>query len=341
MNKTPNNNQRGSERGGRDDRSRGQGSRPYRGGERSSYGGDRGNRVDRGDQGNRDSRNRGRDDRPRRFEKPKGGEEFHHRGEPGVEISGRTMEDVTAEACRRFGVNRDQMKIQIVSQGSKGFLGILGTKPAKARIQLTSGAIPNYAETALNKILKEMGLPDKVRRKNDVDGNLVLDIQGPSGGVLIGRHGQTLESLQYVLQKILQRVTGEEKSLVIVDVESYRERQNDKLRELAVSVARKAKDTGEEVGLRPMTARDRRIVHMTLKDDHEVTTQSQGEGIRRRVVVIPKNKKVPAPKPEEGAPVAVSEAMPTAEAVPVEASLEEPGNVVPSPPVVEDDIGNH
>jgi len=278
---------------------------------------------------------------------------MRRRGESGVEVSGRNVEEATEEACRRFGVTRDQLKIQVVSEGSKGFLGLLGTKPAAIRVLLHPSAVQNYAEVVLSKILKEMGLPDKVKRRRDSDGNTVLDIQGPSGGILIGRHGQTLESLQYMVAKILQRVTSDEKALVIVDVESYRERQNDKLRELAVSVAHKAKESGEEVSLRPMSARDRRVVHMALKDDAEVTTQSRGEGLRRRVVVIPKNKKAPAPvaeaTPVEANPVEtpVSTETPaeTAEApvttFPGElAETAEPGNTQEEGAVPPDDIGN-
>jgi hypothetical protein len=128
------------------------------------------------------------------------------------------------------------------------------------------------------------------------------------------------------------------------------------LRELALSLAAKAKEAGEEVSLRPMSARDRRTVHMTLKDDNAVTTQSRGEGMRRRVVIIPKNKKVTAPKPEEGAATPV-EAAPDAggdavdevapeeapEAAPAagEATPEEMGNAAPPSHNLDDDIGNH
>jgi spoIIIJ-associated protein len=368
MIQNPSNNQRRDERGGgrKDrDRARGREGRPFRGGERSTgrtndRGPYRGNRNfdgyhrdrDRGP-GERDS-NRDHSDRSKRFKKPEGDEDMRRHGEPGVEITGRTVDDAALEAGRRFGVSRDQMKIQVVSKGSKGFLGFLGTKPATIRVQLTSGATQNYAEVVLNKILKDMGLPDRAKPKKDPDGNLVLDIHGPSSGVLIGRHGQTLESLQYIVSKILQRVTSDDKALVIVDVESYRERQNDKLRELALSMAAKARET-----LRPMNARDRRIVHMTLKDDREVTTQSQGEGLRRRVVVIPKNKKESAPpveKQPETPPAQAPDASPVAPEEPAGLELDdtedegasepapdpnEPGNAAPPPDnELDDDAGN-
>ncbi len=342
MNKEQNGNQRRNDRGGRP----GRGGRSNRGGDRGGYRGnrgfdDRGRDRDRGYGRPGGNRDRDRDRRPRP-ERRMGEDEPRRRGEPGIEITGRSVADAIEEASRRLGVGRDQMKIQVVEEGSKGFLGILGFKPAMIRVQLGAEAAQNYGETVLNKILKEMGLPDKVKRRRDGDGNAVLDIQGPSGGVLIGRHGQTLEAVQYIVQKILQRVTVDEKSLVLVDVESYHERQNDKLRELALSLAAKAKEAGEEVSLRPMSARDRRTVHMTLKDDAEVSTQSRGEGLRRRVVIIPKNLKVKeAPKPQNP----VEEAGPGEPSVPVAPAVSgeeapEPGNVMPVETPVSDDIGN-
>lgn len=369
MNNEPSSPQRREDRGGR----RGRGGRPPREGNRrdgerrdGDRGRNRGNRSfeprnrapgssDRGPR-QRDSRERG-GDRPDRNRRPEREDEPRRRGEPGIEMEGRSVDDILQDAGRRFGVSRDQIKVQVISEGSKGFLGFLGGKPARVRIQLTPQAVPPYAEAVLAKVLKEMGLPDKVHRKSDTDGNTILDIQGPSGGVLIGRHGQTLESLQYVVAKILQRVTSDDRAKVIVDVESYRERQNDKLRELAHSMAHKAKESCEEVSMRPMSARDRRIVHMTLKDDPEVTTQSRGEGMSRRVVVIPKNLKPkaapaaetqepgdgstppgstePGNEPAEAAPETVPAGIPDGEVPP------EPGNMAPKEPSVDDDIGNH
>ena len=96
--------------------------------------------------------------------------------------------------------------------------------------------------------------------------------------------------LQYLVSKVVQRMTGDEKSIVIVDVENYLERQKDKLKELAVNLAQKAKETGVEIPMRPMSSKDRRVVHMTLKEHEHVTTESRGEGLRRKVVIVPKVK---------------------------------------------------
>jgi hypothetical protein len=189
-----------------------------------------------------------------------------------------------------------------------------------------------------------MDLPDTVKSRKDEDGNLVLNIEGPSSGTLIGRHGHTLDSMQYLVAKVVQRLTGDERAIIIVDVENYLERQKDKLKELAVSLAEKAKETGVDIPMRPMSSKDRRIVHMTLKDHEHVTTESQGEGLRRRVVVIPKVKAAVAPT---AAPAVEGEtAVEPGNIAPVEhvetAAVDgpEPGNLVPPEPTIDDNIGN-
>jgi len=287
-------------------------------------------------------------------------------------LTGRTAEDAIEEGAKRFNVSKNDMKTEVLDEGSKGFLGI-GSKPAKVKMSLKSSAVPAFAEGILSRLLRGMSLPDKVKLQKDADGNTVLNIQGPSSGTLIGRHGHTLESLQYLVSKVVQRMTGEEKSIIIVDVESYLERQTEKLKELAVSLALKAKETGVEIPMRPMSSKDRRVVHMTLKDHEHVTTESRGEGLRRKVVIIPKVKATEvtpeaaaaaeaagsaAPEattpPEDAQPVAApaitapsEDAQPIVRNQPVapsavipETHLPDHGNRMPSEKDVDDSIGN-
>jgi predicted RNA-binding protein Jag len=169
-------------------------------------------------------------------------------------------------------------------------------------VALKSNAIMPFAEGVLARLLGAMGLPDKVKSQKDSDGNPVLNILGPSSGTLIGRHGHTLESLQYLVSKVVQRVTGDDHVIIVVDVENYLERQKEKLKELAQNLAQKARETGSEIPMRPMSSKDRRVVHLTLKEDEHVITESRGEGLRRRVVIVPKVKAATAaPSGSEGA----------------------------------------
>ncbi len=349
----------GSRPGGRyEERPRGdRGEHRHGGGRTGGYSG--GNRYERHEQRHE------REERPR-YEGTPG-----PRGSSWVEVTGRSVEDALEEASRRFNVNGADLKTETVEEGSKGFLG-LGAKPAKVKISLKPSAVPPFAEGVLSRLLRGMSLPDKVAVKKDEDSNIVLNIQGPSSGTLIGRHGHTLEALQYLVSKMVQRVTGDEKSIVIVDVENYLERQKDKLKELALSLAGKAKETGVEVPMRPMSSKDRRVVHLALKDHEHVTTESRGEGLRRKVVIVPKVKaeapstgstpsgpsgqadpvQAPATAPAEesgsAAPVEMKTVVPDAQPVPVAqaAALQtpsegpEPGNRAPKEPELDDNIGN-
>ena len=323
---------------------------------------DSGNRPGGHPDGNRSFRN----DRPndRNFNrKPESrdgqGPREHREGRGWVEVTGRSVEDAREEAARRFNVGPDQMRIEVIHEGSKGFLG-LGSKPAKLKVSLKPAAAPAYAEVVLTRVLRAMGLPDKVQRKKDADGNTVLDVVGPSGGLLIGRHGQNLESLQYIVSKIVQKACDDERSLVVIDIESYRERQREKLQEMANGMAKRAAETGQTVALQPMSSRDRRVVHLTLRDHAEVTTQSTGEGLRRRVMIVPKHPKVAEntapleaapmepgtvsePEGQESgndAPAYVPEAVVSTPAAAPE-DHEMIGNAVaPEPPEMDDNIGN-
>ena len=298
-----------------------------------------------------------RHERHERSERGEGG----YRGSSWVEVTGRTVEEALEEACRRFNVTKADLKSEVLEEGSKGFLGI-GSKPSKVKISLKPSAVPPFAEGVLSRLLRGMSLPDKVQLQKDEDGNTILNIMGPSSGTLIGRHGHTLEALQYLVSKVVQRMTGDEKSIVIVDVESYLERQKEKLKELAVNLAQKAKETGVEIPMRPMSSKDRRVVHMTLKDHEHVTTESRGEGLRRKVVIVPKVKapevtpaaaaaaaaagdveagSTPAPVDEEKQPVVRNQPIaPSAVLPPVEDNQPDFGNQVPKEPEIDDNVGN-
>jgi spoIIIJ-associated protein len=264
-----------------------------------------------------------------------------------LEVEGKTTEVALQEASKRFGIQVNDFKFETVDEGAKGFLGI-GSKPAKIRIALKVTAIPSYAEFCLAQLLKGMNLPDMVKVLKDSDGNTVLNILGPSGGTLIGRHGHTLEALQYLVNKMVQRLTGDERTLVIVDVESYLERQKDKLKEMALNLAQKAKETGVEVPLRPMSSKDRRVVHLTLKDHEHVTTESRGEGLRRKVVIVPKIKAEPKSEVHQlsqdnnAEPVQVkpTEGNELEEKQPLVSEQPEPGNIIVPEPELDDNIGN-
>ena len=148
-------------------------------------------------------------------------------------------------------------------------------------------AIADTAIDALQGILKHFDVGEVTIDEYEGDeGELILDITGDNLAILIGRHGKTLDALQFIISAITTRTIGY-RYPVVVDVEGYKNRQRQKLESLAFSAARRAKSQGRSVKLRPMTPYERRLVHLALRDEEGVETASEGEGSNRHVVVIP------------------------------------------------------
>lgn len=147
--------------------------------------------------------------------------------------------------------------------------------------------IADTAIAALKDVLKYFNVGEVTIDEYEGDeGELILDITGDDLAVLIGRHGKTLDALQFLISAITVRKIGY-RFPVIIDVESYKNRQRQKLESLARSSANKAASQGRSVKLRPMTPYERRIIHVSLRDDNRVETASEGEGAARHVVVVP------------------------------------------------------
>jgi spoIIIJ-associated protein len=145
----------------------------------------------------------------------------------------------------------------------------------------------DQAADVLRTILSKMGLTAEVV-PSQTEERITLEIKGPETGLIIGKKGQTLDSLQYLVNKIVSKAAREgEGKGITVDAEGYRSRRADALVELAHKLAEKAKRTGRPVAADPMSAADRRIIHVTLANTAGLTTRSEGEGIYRHLVVIP------------------------------------------------------
>lgn len=201
-----------------------------------------------------------------------------------VEKTGRTVEEAVEAALQELGVSREQVEVEVLDEGGRGFLGLLKGREARVRVRWR----PSKAEFAaefLRQVGDYMELPLKVvsRQEGDV---INIDIDGESLGLLIGRRGQTLEALQYLTNVAAARAVGDH-TPVVIDVHGYREKRGEALRRLARRAAEKAIRYGREVSLEPMPAPDRRIIHLALKDNPRVRTQSRGEEPYRKVVVAP------------------------------------------------------
>lgn len=231
-----------------------------------------------------------------------------------VEAEGDTIDEAIESALRMLGVERDKVTIDILGEGKKGILGI-GAKKARVRASLRksvtlaeAGREPKKesspaerkgageglmeagekAKTLLAQIVRLVGVEAEINlRPGEGDAEVILDIRADNSGLLIGRRGQTLEALEYLLTRMVGGREGREGLQIVVDTEGYRERRKKSLEDMALRLGEKAKRQRKPVTVGDLSARDRRIIHAVLQDDPWVTTKSIGQGAYRRLLIIP------------------------------------------------------
>lgn len=205
--------------------------------------------------------------------------------------SGRTVEEAIEAALRLSGLSREEAEIEILDEGSRGFLG-LGGREARVRV-VPKGKAPEVerAEEIAQTLLRHMGLGGTVRARQ-VDQGVAVEVEGEDLAALIGRHGKGLQAFEAVLSLLVHRAVGRAVP-VEVDAAGYRERRRSSLVAMAQRAAQRAAREGRAVHLPPMGPRERRIVHTALASHPEVTTHSEGEGKDRHVVVEPRHQTRP------------------------------------------------
>ena len=198
-------------------------------------------------------------------------------------FTAKTVSDAVTAACRHFVVTSDRLEYDVVEEGSSGLLGF-NAKPAVilARVRET---VEDRARIFLNDVFAAMNMTVAVDVAYDEEsGQMDIDLSGDEMGVLIGKRGQTLDSLQYLVSLVVNK-GSEDYIRVKVDTENYRKRRKDTLENLAKNIAYKVKRTRRPVSLEPMNPYERRIIHSALQNDRYVTTHSEGEEPFRHVVV--------------------------------------------------------
>ncbi|MBR5317443.1 MAG: protein jag [Lachnospiraceae bacterium] len=198
-----------------------------------------------------------------------------------IEVSAKTVDDALTEALVKLGATSDQVEYEVIEKGSTGFLGI-GSKPAVIKIRKKCTVEDNIREF-LGNVFKAMEIEVEIVIKKE-DGNYAVDLKGDDMGVLIGKRGQTLDSLQYLTNLAVNKNT-EEHVKVKIDTEDYRNRRKETLENLAKNIAYKVKRTKRPVSLEPMNPFERRVIHSALQNDKFVTTHSEGDEPYRHVVV--------------------------------------------------------
>ncbi len=247
-----------------------------------------------------------------------------------LQFEGKNVEQAAEEASNELNIKKEDLKFDVLSYGSSGIFGLVGSKKARIRVNLpkdfdskkersfnqemlekkldidfsildgdnTASSVSEEPETAetiglckdvLQRIIDTITTDAKVKVIRESD-HVLFDVKGGNAGVLIGKRGQTLEAIQYLIEKIANK-KNDERIRVQVDVEGYLKTRRTNLEGLASRLADKAVRTGKPMTIGQMNAHDRRIVHLSLKDTQGVRTQSLGNGAYRKLMIIPRKKR--------------------------------------------------
>lgn len=200
-----------------------------------------------------------------------------------IEVSAKTVNDAVTDALIQLGVTSDQLEYEVVNEGSTGFFGLGGKKAViKARKKYSP---EESVKDFLTRVFDAMNMEVEIISKYDEENGLIdVEFKGSEMGVLIGKRGQTLDSLQYLTNLAVNK-QSDHYVKVKLDTEDYRKRRKDTLENLAKNISYKVKRTKRPVALEPMNPFERRVIHSALQNDRFVSTHSEGEEPYRHVVV--------------------------------------------------------
>ena len=226
-----------------------------------------------------------------------------------VKKTGKTVEEAVASALKELQVTENDVTVEVLEQPKSGFLGLIGGRPAKVAVTLIKKEEPKEEETItveteeampvvgedpiavgkafLMDVFAKMNLTVAIEaeEKEEV---VLFDLKGNDLGILIGRHGQTLDALQYLTNLAANKHAGEGRKRIVLDVEDYRKRREETLVRLAQRLANKVKRRNQRIVLEPMSRHERKIIHMALQDDPQIATYSEGEEPYRKIVIAVK-----------------------------------------------------
>lgn len=200
-----------------------------------------------------------------------------------IEVTGKNVDDAITEALVQLGTTSDQIEYEVIEKGSAGFLGF-NSKPARIRVK-KKYSIEDHILNFLTKVFEAMDMKVEIDIQKSEEENVYdVELKGDDMGVLIGKRGQTLDSLQYLTNLAVNKHSSEYIK-VKMDTEDYRQRRKETLENLAKNIAYKVKRTKRPVVLEPMNPFERRVIHSALQGDRYVTTHSEGEEPHRHIVV--------------------------------------------------------
>lgn len=201
-----------------------------------------------------------------------------------VEFKGKTLDDALMQASMELGCASTDLEYNVISEGSSGFLGIIGSKPVVIKAKKKNNFIDDIREY-LDNLFQAMDIQAEIKLDYDESENMIsIDLEGPEMGILIGKRGQTLDALQYLISLAINK-KSDSYIRVKLDTENYRARRKETLENLAKNIAFKVKRTKRSFALEPMNPYERRIIHSTLQNDKYVATRSEGDEPYRKVIV--------------------------------------------------------
>ena len=200
-----------------------------------------------------------------------------------IEMTGKTIDEALENALNELKLTKDRVDVEIIDEGNKGFLNLIGVKPAKIRVSVKRNAVEE-AKTFLEEVLSSLGVEAKLEATEEND-NIFINISGDKMGLVIGYRGETLDSLQYLVSLVVNKDHSEAYKRVTLDTENYRKKREETLIKVAEKTAYKVKKTGRPYKLEPMNPYERRIIHSALQDYSEISTYSEGEEPYRRIVI--------------------------------------------------------
>ena len=207
-----------------------------------------------------------------------------------MEFKGKTVDDAITAATVELGITSDKLNYEVIEEGSAGFLGIFNVKPAVIRVTLTK-SLKERTQEFCDDLFSAMKVETTVSIDFKEEDNIMnIDLSGPDMGVLIGKRGQTLDALQYLISLFVNK-EGDSYVRVKLDTENYRERRKATLEKLAKKIAYTVKRTKKAVSLEPMNPYERRVIHSALQNDKYVCTKSEGEEPYRKVVIMLKRER--------------------------------------------------
>jgi spoIIIJ-associated protein len=202
-----------------------------------------------------------------------------------VEKTGKTVDEAVGLALNELGVARESVEIEVLEEPSKGIFGLIGVRPARVKVIYKEGNTQK-AVVLLKNIFECINLGVNIHTR-EKEQELCLDLEGKDLGILIGRRGETLDALQYLVNLSVNK-SRDQKKKIIIDIEGYRNRREETLQKLALKLADKAQQRGRNVVLEPMNSQERRIIHTALQGREDIYTFSEGEEPYRKIIISPR-----------------------------------------------------